>query len=286
MCRTYPQSSKPRSQCRVAAVPPGHLLPGIGGKLHGQRLDRNWLMRLVTAQSLGGPTTARVGRRRHWRLTRPPDRGGGQHTDRVRQSKFRDPSSKFAVVAIRRISQRHTRRHVGDQSLAHLLQGDLGLGLEPNVIGYTGDSPANRVVGPVLWQIQSVGNRQAALMGGHRQAYRHLAVVLLAQLATILPGYTNRVAALLRKASIINDPGLDRFVPGDRWQYPLTHTAQHRLIRPRRLRHKMQQRLVLRRGPLRRSHRRQWFDAFAPLGRQQPDTGVLEWSGAAGVTQL
>src|ERR1700712_141586 len=82
--------------------------------------------------------------------------------------------------------------------------------------------------------------------------------------------------ALLRKASVINDPGLDRFVHGDRWNDPLTHTAQHGLIRPGCLRHKMQQRLMLRRGSLRRGHRRKWLDTFAALGGQQPDTVVLE----------
>ena len=106
MCRAHPQSSKPRSQWRVAAVPPGHLLPGIGGKFHGQRLDRDWPMRLahgaIAWRADHGP---RVRRRRHWRLARPPDRGGGQHTDRVRQSKFRDPSSKFAVAFAIRLDQ-------------------------------------------------------------------------------------------------------------------------------------------------------------------------------------
>jgi hypothetical protein len=99
-----------------------------------------------------------------------------------------------------------------------------------------------------------------------------------AQLATILPGNTDRVAALLRKASVIDDPGLDRFVSGDRWQHMLTYAAQYRLIRPGCLRHKMQQRLVLRGGSLRRGHRRKWFDACATLGGQQPDAIVLEWS--------
>ena len=107
-------------------------------------------MRLVAAQPLGGPAAARTRRRRQWRLTGPPDRRAGHDTDRVGQTKFRDPSSKIAVIAMRRVSQCDARCHAGGQSLAHLLQGDLGLGLEPNVIGYSSDSPANRIVGPVL----------------------------------------------------------------------------------------------------------------------------------------
>jgi hypothetical protein len=151
--------------------------------------------------------------------------------------------------------------------------------------GTPGDSPTDRVVGPLLWQIQSVGHRQATQMGGHRETHRHLAVVLLAQLAAVLPGYTHRVAAFLRKARVIHDPALDRFVSSDRWQHALTYAAQYRLIRPGCLRHQMQQRLVLRGGSLRRGHRRQWFHALSTLRRQQPDTVVLKRSDPVSMAQ-
>ena len=55
-------------------------------------------------------------------------------------------------------------------------------------------------------------------MGRHRQADRDLAVVLLAQLAAILPRHADRVAALLGKACVVDDPRLDRFVTRDGWQ--------------------------------------------------------------------
>ena len=122
-------------------------------------------------------------------------------------------------------------------------------------------------------------------MGRHRQADRHLAVVLLAQLAAILPRHADRVAALLGKAGVVDDPRLDRFVTRDGWQDTFAHTAQHRLIGPRRLGHKVQQRLVLRRGSLRRGHCRQWFDALAALRRQQPNTVVRERPHTVGVSQ-
>jgi hypothetical protein len=213
-------------------------------------------MRLVAAQPLGRPAATGTRRRRKRRLAGPPNRRGGLDTDRVRHPEFSDPSSKTSVVAIRRISQHHGWRHAIRKCLAQPLQRNCGRGLERDVIGCAGDSPANRIVGLVLWQVQSVGHRQAALKGGHRQTHRRLAVVLLAQLGTILPGYTDRVAALLRKASVIDDPGPDRFVSADRSQHTLTYAAQYRLIRSGCLRHKMQQRLVLRGGSLRRGHRR------------------------------
>ena len=93
------------------------------------------------------------------------------------------------------------------------------------------------------------------------------------------------MAAFLGKSGVIDDPRLDRFVTRDRWQHMLAHAAQHRLIRPRCLRHKVQQRLVLRRSALRCGHRRQRFDTLASLRRQQPNTVVLERTHAVGMAQ-
>ncbi len=53
-----------------------------------------------------------------------------------------------------------------------------------------------------------------------------------------------------------------------RRQYPLAHAGQHRMIGPRRLCHKVQQRLMLCRGTPRRGGRRQRFDALAAFGGQ------------------
>jgi hypothetical protein len=55
--------------------------------------------------------------------------------------------------------------------------------------------------------------------------------------------------------------------------------------RLRRLCHKVEQRLVLRRRSLRCSHCRQWFDAFPALGQKQPHTVVLERSDPVGMAQ-
>ena len=40
----------------------------------------------------------------------------------------------------------------------------------------------------------------------HRQTYRHLAVVLLAQSTAVLPRHTDRMLALLVKTRVVNDP--------------------------------------------------------------------------------
>lgn len=46
---------------------------------------------------------------------------------------------------------------------------------------------AVRVVRPAFRQMELIGNRQARLAGGNRQTDRDLAVVVLAELAAILP---------------------------------------------------------------------------------------------------
>ena len=48
---------------------------------------------------------------------------------------------------------------------------------------------------------------------GQRQRYRHLAIVLLAELTAILPRHADRMPSLLGKARVVDDPGRDRAVP-------------------------------------------------------------------------
>ena len=75
-----------------------------------------------------------------------------------------------------------------------------------------------------------------------------LTVVLLAQLATILPCDADRMAAFFREPGVVEDPGLDGAVRRNAGQCDLAYFGQHGLIGPRRLAQKMQQRLVFRRG--------------------------------------
>src|ERR1700674_1688288 len=72
MCHTHPQAGKARGQDCIGPRPPADLLPGIEGKLQGQRLDRDRLTPLVAALANGTPATAGSGRRQ-WCLAGPPD---------------------------------------------------------------------------------------------------------------------------------------------------------------------------------------------------------------------
>jgi Nucleotidyl transferase AbiEii toxin, Type IV TA system len=68
------------------------------------------------------------------------------------------------------------------------------------------------------------------------------------------------------KAGVVDDPGLDRPLPIDRGQHHLPHL----LVRPAPFADEMQQRLMLRRRPLRCRYRRHRLNALAFAGHHQP----------------
>ena len=65
---------------------------------------------------------------------------------------------------------------------------------------------------------------------GDREAHRDLAIVLFAELATVLPRDADRMRALLGEAGVVDDPGTDRTVSFDGGQRSLAHNAEHRLV--------------------------------------------------------
>ncbi len=59
-----------------------------------------------------------------------------------------------------------------------------------------------------------------------------MAIILLAELAAILPRHADRVLALLGKAGVVDDPRLDRSMALDLRQNQLADLAQDLLVRP------------------------------------------------------
>ena len=113
---------------------------------------------------------------------------------------------------------------------------------------------------------------------GQRQRYRHLAIVLLAELTAILPRHADRMPSLLGKARVVDDPGRDRAVPLNLRQHHLAHLGQYPLVQPTAQADKMQQRLMLGRHPRRSRHRRQRFDALAFARHHQAHAIVPQWT--------
>src|SRR6266481_5223986 len=144
------------------------------------------------------------------------------------------------------------------------------LGLEVDVFRDACLAQTFAIVRPFLRQIQPVRHWQARMLIGNRHRYRDLAVVLLAKLTAILPRNTDRMPALLRQTSIVDNPRFDRAVSLDLRQNHLAHLGQNLLVRPPSLTDKMQQRLVLGGHPRRRRHGGDRFDALALTWQHQP----------------
>jgi len=116
-----------------------------------------------------------------------------------------------------------------------------------------------------------------------RQGHGGLTIVLLAELAAILPRNPDRMPPLLGEARVIDDPSFNRPVPLYRRQHHLTDLGQNLVVRPVALAYKMQQRLMLRRRPFRRRNRRHWLDALARARHHQPHAIIAKRFGSIGV---
>ena len=217
-CRTNPPAGEPRGQWRVAAVAPCNLSPGIGGKLDSQGLAETGRCVSSRRNRVPGRPRPDLGAGGNGASLGPLDHRGGPDAGRVSQRKFTDPSTQFAVIAIGRVHQRHARRHAVCHGLAQycckaisgLVWKRMSSGT-PAIARRAGSSAQS-------FGEDTAGRQRAGCPGAWLpiRSHRHLAVVLLAQLAATLPRRTDRVAAFLRKAGVIDDPGLDRFIAGDR----------------------------------------------------------------------
>jgi hypothetical protein len=134
-----------------------------------------------------------------------------------------------------------------------------------------------------MQQIQAVGDRQAGVIVGSRQAHCHLAVVLFAELTAVLPRHADRVFAFFRHAGVIDDQCPDRAAPLDDGQNTGTHRRKYRVIGPIGLRHEVMQRLVGGLHPSRLDARGHWLDAFAIAREQQSRTIRSERCGSIGM---
>nr|AAX11189.1 putative Pi-transporter-like B1 [Magnetospirillum gryphiswaldense] len=118
---------------------------------------------------------------------------------------------------------------------------------------------------------------------GYRQRHGHLAIVLLAKLAAILPGHAHRVDALLGKAGVVDDPGAQFDVPLDGRKHRRPHRRQHRLVRPVGLGDEVMHRLVRRLHAPRLHPRRHRLDALAVARQHQTQAIRPQWRRPVGM---
>ena len=237
---------KARRQPLGRAFSPPDGLPGTLGERECQLFDGHQVG--VFFPRLWQPAA------RLWSRARPPHhraRLDGGHVGQPQRSQL---PPQIAVAAVIRIHQYDPARDVRCERRLDLLERNLRLCHEADHRWNAGLAPTFAIPGPLARHIQSIRHRQACVVIGHRQRHRHLAIALSAKLSAVLWGHSHRVLSLLGKAGVIDNPSLDRAVRFEAWKHNLAHLRQHLFVRPIRLADKVQQRLVLGRGPIRRRY--------------------------------
>ena len=130
-----------------------------------------------------------------------------------------------------------------------------------------------------------MGDGQAGVVGCKRQRDGDLAVILLAEVAAVLPGDADRMHAFLRNAGVVDHPAADPAAPLDDRQHMGAHGGQQRVVGPVRLGDEMMQRLVRRLDTPRLHARRHRLDALAGAGQQQARAVGPERRCAVGVPE-
>lgn len=176
-----------RSEPLGRAFAPADRPPGALGQAERELLDRDRFVFCIAADAPRRPPAPRPWLRRQRLRARRPHRCVRQNAGGIAQSQRRDRRAQARVVAVARIEQHDAARKAGRAGPAQLIERDLGLGAKGDLCGNARLAPACRVRGPLLRQIQPPAHRQARMAVGKRQRNGGLAVVLLAELAAILP---------------------------------------------------------------------------------------------------
>src|SRR5437763_3288331 len=95
------------------------------------------------------------------------------------QAEFGDSVAKLGVDTVSRVGPNNAPVQVCRHRRADLIHGDLRLGLKLNLFGHVRRFPPLAILGPFLWQIQAIGDRQTGTPRRHRQTHRYPTVILL-----------------------------------------------------------------------------------------------------------
>ena len=125
------------------------------------------------------------------RFTRTPNADRALHAHHIAKPERCDAGAKTRVGPIAGVGEHYALRRAGGVRALNLVECDLWLGLKDDFLWNAGFLAARAIVGPRFGQIQSMRNRQAGRIIGDRKRHRDLAIVLLAQLAAILPPHAN-----------------------------------------------------------------------------------------------
>ncbi len=214
-----------------------------------------------------------------------PERSRGLNTEKVSKIQVCERGPEGSIDAITGIGQDHTWRDTRCESQTDLVERDLGLGLELDLLGHASRRTALQILSPQLRKIEPVGDGKARMQARHRQRDGNLAVILFANLATVLACDPDRVPALLGKTCIINHPGQDPPMPLDLGQDLGSHERQESLVGPVCLSDEMVERLMGRLNPSGFEPGCHRFDALALARQDQPGAVGLQRRRTISMTQ-
>src|SRR3954466_15796018 len=193
MSGSHPHPCEAGGEVVGDALAPTDLGPRRRPKSQRQRLHRGWLVLAIPAHQLGWSSPARPGLGRQWRTALRPNRGVWQDPGDVTEPERGDVCAKLRIAAIASVHEDDPARQASIGRRTELIERNLGLGLEGDLLRHTRLLAPGWIISPLLRQVEAIGDGQAGRAIGARERHRHLAVVLLAELAAILARHPDRV---------------------------------------------------------------------------------------------
>ena len=124
------------------------------------------------------------------------------------------------------------------------------------------------ILGPFLWQIQTIIQWHAAVRVGARQTHRDLTVLCLAQSTAVLPCHAHRMPSLFYMRRVIEDPPAALLLLHQLRSDSLRHYTEPLVIFPIGRGYQVFHRLMYRAHILRAHARRHRLDALSFTGQQ------------------
>src|SRR5262245_11298769 len=243
MSGSHTPHAEMRAQFAARSLAPGDGAETIATKLIGQLARCDWLVLLVPAQQLWPfALIAGFGRERPfpWR----PNSGRRLNANRIAQFSRSQLVTKVGIVAKGDICVDGPTRQFSDERGVNLRKSNLALGAKLDFARHTSLSPPRPIIGPSLRQIEIESNRQRRQLMRKSERHSNLAILQLAQLATVLPLDSDRMLTAFGKSSIVNNPAFDFAQMKQYWQSVLANHAQERTIIPGCGRDEVMQRLM------------------------------------------
>ncbi len=270
MGRTHAAPGETRSHGTASTFSPSNAPIGLIGKLSGELQDATWALLLGATQQRRGAAGPFPLRWRQWALAGSPDRGLFRDPYRVGQAAGCQRLAKLEGYSVPGIGyHRRGRQLLGEQHV-NLRQRNLPLGSKLYLARNPRSLPTNLISAPGLRKIELPRAWNAHHAVGQRHHHSDLTGVLPAQGTAILPNHSHRMPTLLRKTSVVHDPGRYRPMTLQLCQRHLSRHRQHRPLRPSGLCYEVVHRLMSSPNMTGIDPRRHRFHALALARQQKP----------------